>query len=147
MKKLQDKIRVIGYSVGIDSSVLGEQITEKQFGLIDNIYSGDREKQQQAIEELERENDLAFDEAFENDLREFMRKATDEEKENIRHLNFNKYCGIPALKGTEKLLSFNVGKGEFDFIRTDGNKVAKESNQLKALRQIRNFDREKRLKN
>jgi len=145
MKKLQDKIRVIGYSVGIDSSVLGEQITEKQFGLIDNIYSGDREKQQQAIEELERENDLAFDEAFENDLREFMRKATDEEKENIRNLNFNKYCGIPALKGDEKLLSFNVGKGEFEFIRTDGTKVAKESNQLKALRQIRSFDRERRV--
>ena len=145
MKKLQDKIRVIGYSVGIDSSVLGEQITEKQFGLIDNIYSADSEKQRQAIEELERENDLAFDEAFENDLREFMRKATDEEKENIVNLNFNKYCGIPALKDSEKLMAFNVGTGEFDFIRTDGVKVAKEPNQLKALRQIRSFDKERRL--
>ncbi len=145
MKKLQDKIRVIGYSVGIDSSVLGEQITEKQFGLIDNIYSGNREKQQHAIEELERENDLAFDEAFENDLREFMRKASDEEKENIKNLNFNKYCDIPALKGDEKLLAFNVGKGEFEFIRTDGKKVAKEQNQLKALRQIRSFDKERRV--
>ncbi len=145
MKKLQDKIKVIGYSVGIDSSVLGEQITEKQFGLIDNIYSGDRVKQQQAMEELERENDLAFDEAFENDLREFMRKASDEEKENIKNLNFNKYCGIPALKDHEKLLSFNVGKGEFEFIRTDGKKVAKEANQLKALRQIRSFDKERKV--
>ncbi len=145
MKKLQDKIKIIGYSVGIDSSVLGEQITEKQFGLIDSIYSGDREKQKQAIEELERENDLAFDEAFENDLREFMRKATDEDKENIRNLNFNKYCGILSLKGQEKLLSFNIGKGEFEFIRTDGNKVAKETNQLKALRQIRSFDKERKV--
>lgn len=145
MKKLQDKIKIIGYSVGIDSSVLGEQITEKQFGLIDSIYSGDREKQKQAIEELERENDLAFDEAFENDLREFMRKATDEEKENIKNLNFNKYCGILSLKGHEKLLTFNVGKGEFEFIRTDGNKVAKEGNQLKALRQIRSFDIERKV--
>ncbi len=144
MKKLQEKIRIIGYSVGIDSSVLGEQITEKQFGLIDNIYSSDREKQKQAVEELERENDLAFDEAFENDLREFMRKASDEEKENIRNMNFNKYCGIPALKDDEKLLAFNVGQGEFEFIRTDGKKVAKESNQLKALRQIRSFDQERR---
>ncbi|MGD0281431.1 MAG: helicase-related protein [Dissulfurispiraceae bacterium] len=144
MKKLQEKIRIIGYSVGIDSSVLGEQITEKQFGLIDNIYSIDREKQKQAVEELERENDLAFDEAFENDLREFMRKASDEEKENIRNLNFNKYCGIPALKDDEKLLAFNVGQGEFEFIRTDGKKVAKEANQLKALRQIRSFDKERR---
>lgn len=145
MKKLQEKIKIIGYSVGIDSSVLGEQITEKQFGLIDNIYSGDKEKQKQAVEELERENDLAFDEAFENDLREFMRMASDEEKENIRNLNFNKYCGIPALKENEKLLAFNVGKGEFDFIRTDGKKVAKESNQLLALRQIRSFDKERRI--
>ena len=145
MKKLQEKIKVIGYSVGIDSSVLGEQITEKQFGLIDSIYSGSRERQIQAMEELERENDLAFDEAFENDLREFIRKASDEEKENIRNLNFNKYCGIPALKGDDKMIAFNVGKGEFDFIRTDGNKVAKESNQLMALRQIRSFDRERRI--
>ncbi|MBI5192980.1 MAG: DEAD/DEAH box helicase family protein [Nitrospirae bacterium] len=145
MKKLQEKIKVIGYSVGIDSSVLGEQITEKQFGLIDSIYSGSRERQDQAMEELERENDLAFDEAFENDLREFMRKASDEEKENIRNLNFNKYCGIPALKGDDKMIAFNVGKGEFDFIRTDGNKVAKESNQLMALRQIRSFDTERRI--
>lgn len=145
MKKLQDKIRVIGYSVGIDSSVLGEQITEKQFGLIDNIYFGDRDKQRQAMEELERENDLAFDEAFENDLREFMRKASDEEKENIRNLNFNKYCGIPTLKDDEKLLSFNIGKGEFEFIRTAGRKVAKEQNQLKALRQIRSFDKERKV--
>lgn len=145
MKKLQEKIKIIGYSVGIDSSVLGEQITEKQFGLMDSIYSSDKDKQRQAIEELERENELAFDESFENDLREFMRKASDEEKENIKNLNFNKWCGIPALKSNDKLLVFNVGKGEFDFIRTDGTKVAKESNQLKALRQIRSFDKERRL--
>lgn len=145
MKKLQDKIRVIGSSVGIDTSVLGEQITEKQFGLIDNIYFGDRDKQQKAIEELERENDLAFDEAFENDLREFMRKASDEEKENIKNMNFNKYCGIPSLAGDEKMLSFNIGKGEFEFIRTDGKKVAKEQNQLKALKQIRSFDKDRKV--
>ncbi|WP_420264768.1 helicase-related protein [Candidatus Magnetominusculus dajiuhuensis] len=141
MKKLQDKIKVIGYSVGIDSSILGEQITEKQFGLIDKLYSGDKEKQKQAVEELERENDLAFDEVFENDLREFMRKAPDEEKEYIKNLNFNKYCGIHTLEGSEKLLAFNVGQGEFEFIRTNGIKVSKESNQLIALRQIRSFDK------
>src|SRR3990172_4259857 len=145
MKKLQEKIKIIGYSVGIDSSVLGEQITEKQFGLIDNIYSGDREKQRQAIEELERENDLAFDEAFENDLRDFMRKASDKEKEDIKNLNFNKYCGISTLKDNDKLLAFNVGKGEFEFIRTDSNKVARESNQLRALRQIRSFDKQRKV--
>lgn len=145
MKKLQDKIKVIGYSVGIDSSVLGEQITEKQFGLIDSIYSEDRGRQRQAIEELERENDLAFDEAFENDLREFMRQASDEEKEKILNLNFNKWCGIPTLQNKEKLIAFNVGKGEFEFVRTDGSKVAKEPNQLKALRQIRSFDTERKV--
>lgn len=145
MKKLQEKIKVIGSSVGIDSSILGEQITDKQFGLIDNIYSSDRGRQQQAIEALERENDLAFDEVFENDLREFMRKATDKEKEDIKNLNFNKWCSIPELKGNDHLLAFNIGKGEFEFIRTDGNKAAKEPNQLKALRQIRKFDTERQL--
>lgn len=145
MKKLQEKIKIIGSSVGIDSSILGEQITDRQFGLIDNIYSGDKDRQRKAIEELERENDLAFDEVFENDLRDFMRKATDREKEDIKNLNFNKWCGILELKDSEHLLTFNVGRGEFDFIRTDGSKASKESNQLKALRQIRNFDKERQV--
>ncbi len=144
MKKLQEKIKIIGYSVGIDSSILGEQITEKQFGLIDKIYSGDREEQRKAIEELETENDLAFDEAFENDLREFMRKASDEDKEKILNLNFNKWCGLPSLKGNEKMMVFNVGKGEFEFIRTDV-KASKEPNQLKSLKQIRSFDNERKV--
>ena len=50
MLKLQEKIQVIGASVGLDSSVLGENITPKQFGLIENIYSDDPLKQKQAIE-------------------------------------------------------------------------------------------------
>lgn len=143
--KLQQKIRIIGGSVGIDSSILGEQITDRQFGLMDSIYSDDKDRQRQAIEELERENELAFDEQFENDLREFMRKATDEQKENLRQMNFNKWCGIPSVKDPEKLLVFSVGKGEFEFVRTDGSKVTKESNQLKALRLIRSFDEERRV--
>jgi superfamily II DNA or RNA helicase len=145
IKRLQDKIRIIGGSVGIDSSILGEQITDRQFGLLEDIYSNNTERQKLAIEDLERENDLAFDELFENDLREWIRKASDEEKEFIRGMNLNKWCGIPAFKDPEKLLVFNIGKGEFDFIRTDGNKVEKEPNQLKALRQIRSFDTERKM--
>ncbi len=140
IKRLQDKIRIIGGSVGIDSSILGEQITDRQFGLLEDIYSGNVERQKQAMEDLERENDLAFDEMFENDLREWIRKASDEEKEFVRTMNLNKWCGLQAFKEPEKMLVFNVGKGEFEFIRTDGEKVEKEANQLKALRQIRSFD-------
>ena len=145
MKKLQDKIRIIGSSVGLDSSVLGEQITEKQFGLIDDIYSNNKDKQRYALESLERENELAFDEEFENDLREFMRKASDAEKEKIKSLNFNKWCAIPTLKDNNKLMAYKIGEGEFDFIRTDGIKVSKEPNQLIALRQIRSFDKERQV--
>ncbi len=144
IKRLQDKIRIIGGSVGIDSSILGEQITDRQFGLIEDLYSGNSDKQKLAMEELERENDLAFDEVFENDLRTWIRKATDEEKEFIYNMNLNKWCGIPSIKDSEKLVVFNIGKGEFEFIRTDGNKVEKETNQLKALRQIRSFDNERK---
>ncbi len=144
IKRLQDKIRIIGSSVGIDSSILGEQITDRQFGLLEDIYSGNAEKQKLAMEELERENDLAFDELFENDLREWIRKATDEQKDFILSMNLNKWCGLPAFKDKEKLIVFNVGKGEFEFIRTDGVKVEKEANQLKALRQIRSFDTERK---
>ncbi len=140
MKKLQDKIRIIGATVGVDSSVLGEQITPKQFGLIEDIYSNDTEKQRKAIEELERENDLAFDEEFENDLREFMRKASDTEKDAILNINFNKWCAIPSLQGNNSLLSFNIGKGEFTFIETDGNKAKAEKNSVVGLRKIRSFD-------
>ena len=115
MLKLQEKIQVIGASVGLDSSVLGEDITPKQFGLIENIYSDDKTKQTEAVRELERENDLAFDEVFENDLREFMRKASDEEKERIRTLNLDKWCKINSLTKEQRLLIYNIAKGEFRF--------------------------------
>lgn len=145
MLKLQEKIQVIGASVGLDSSVLGENITPKQFGLIENIYSDDPEKQKQAIEALERENDLAFDEVFENDLRVFMRKASDEEKERIRNLNLEKWCELNKLTANEKLLIFNIAKGEFRFIKEESNKVAEEKNHLKALTLIRSFDKERQV--
>lgn len=111
---------------------------------MEDIYSGDSDRQKQAIESLERENDLAFDELFENDLREWIRKASDEEKEFIRNMNLNKWCGIPAFKDPDKMLVFNIGRGEFEFIRTDGISVEKEPNQLKALRQIRSFDTQRK---
>ena len=145
MFKLQEKIQVIGASVGLDSSVLGENITPKQFGLIENIYSDDPGKQKQAIESLERENDLAFDEVFENDLRVFMRKASDEEKERIRNINFEKWCELKKLSTDEKLLIFNIAKGEFRFIKEELNKVAEEKNHLKALTLIRSFDKERQV--
>jgi len=143
MLKLQEKIQVIGASVGLDSSVLGENITPKQFGLIENIYSDDPEKQKQAIESLERENDLAFDEIFENDLRVFMRKASDEDKERIKNLNLEKWCLLNKLTEKEKLLLYNIAKGEFRFIKEELNKVAEEKNHLKALTIIRSFDKER----
>ena len=143
MKKLQDKIRIIGGSVGIDSSVLGEQISDRQFGLIEDIYSGDATRQQTAVEDLERQNDLAFDEVFENDLREFMRSASDEEREQLFAMNFNKWCSLPTLTGKDKLLVFNVGAGEFDYLTHDGARIGRMDNQLAALRRIRSFDRER----
>lgn len=143
MLKLQEKIQVIGASVGLDSSVLGEDITPKQFGLIENIYSEDKAKQKEAISELERENDLAFDELFENDLREFMRKASDDEKERIKTLNLDKWCKINSLTKEQKLLIYNLTKGEFRFIRNDSNKIAEEKNHLRALNTIRSFNTER----
>lgn len=143
MKKLQEKIRIIGGSVGIDSSVLGEQISDRQFGLMDDIYSNDTSRQLAVIEELERQNDLAFDEVFENDLRDFMRGASDEERERLFAMNFNKWCTIPAMAGKDKLLVFNVGEGEFDYLTYDGAKIGRMDNQLAALRRIRSFDKER----
>lgn len=143
MLKLQEKIQVIGASVGLDSSVLGEDITPKQFGLIENIYSEDKNKQKEAMQELERENDLAFDEVFENDLREFMRKASDDEKERIKTLNLDKWCKIDSLTKEQKLLIYNLTKGEFRFIRNDSNKIAEEKNHLRALNTIRSFNTER----
>lgn len=143
MKKLQEKIRIIGGSVGIDSSVLGEQISDRQFGLMEDIYSGDSTRQQAAMDDLERQNDLAFDEVFENDLRDFMRSASDEERERLFAMNFNKWCRLPTVTGNDKLLVFNVGEGEFDYITHDGAKIGRMDNQLSALRRIRSFDRER----
>ena len=143
MKKLQEKIRIIGGSVGIDSSVLGEQISDRQFGLMEDIYSGDTSRQRNATEELERQNDLAFDEVFENDLRDFMRGASDEERERLFAMNFNKWCSIPTVAGKDKVLVFNVGEGEFDYLTHDGAKIGRMDNQLAALRRLRSFDRER----
>ncbi len=143
MKKLQEKIRIIGGSVGIDSSVLGEQISDRQFGLMEDIYSTDTSRQRNATEELERQNDLAFDEVFENDLREFMRGASDEERERLLAMNFNKWCGIPTVAAKDKLLVFNIGEGEFDYLTHDGAKIGRMDNQLAALRRLRSFDRER----
>lgn len=140
MLKLQEKIQVIGASVGLDSSVLGELITPKQFGLIENIYSNDKEKQSEAVKQLERENDLAFDEVFENDLREFIRKASDDAKERMKTLNLDKWCRIESLNSNQNLLIYNIAKGEFRFIRNESNRVAEEKNHLKALNSIRSFD-------
>jgi len=145
MLKLQEKIQVIGASVGLDSSVLGENITPKQFGLIENIYSDDPEKQKEAIESLERENDLAFDEIFENDLRTFMRQAPDFEKEQMKSLNLEKWCLLNKLTAEERLLVYNIAKGEFRFIKEVESKVEEEKNHLKALNVIRSFDKNRQL--
>jgi superfamily II DNA or RNA helicase len=145
IQRLQDKIRIIGGSVGIDSSILGETITDRQFGLMSDIYSADSGKQKEAIEKLERENDLAFDEVFENDLREFMRKATDYEKEYILNMNLHKWVELPSIDDNGKIIAFNIQKGVFEFIKTDGRKVEKEPNQLKVLNQIRSFDTERQI--
>lgn len=145
IQRLQEKIKIIGGSVGIDSSILGETITDRQFGLIADIYSADAVKQKEAVEKLERENDLAFDEVFENDLREFMRKATDAEKEYILNMNLNKWIELPSIDDNNKLMAFHIDKGVFEFIKTDGRKVEKEQNQLKVLNQLRSFDNNRQI--
>jgi len=58
-------------------------------------------------------------------------------------MNFNKWCGIPSLQKTDTLLSFNIGKGEFVFIETDGIKGRAEKNTIAGLRKIRSFDKER----
>lgn len=145
VKRLQEKIKIIGASVGIDSSILGETITDRQFGLINDMYSNDATKQKEAIEKLERENDLAFDEIFENDLREFMRKASDMEKEYIRNMNLNKWIELPSIDNNLKIMAFKIATGTFEFIKTDGKKVERENNQLKVLNQLRSFDKERQI--
>lgn len=60
IQRLQDKIKIIGGSVGIDSSILGETITDRQFGLMTDIYSADSNKQKDAIEKLEKRKRLGF---------------------------------------------------------------------------------------
>jgi len=140
MKRLQQKIQIIGATVGLETSVLGEIITPKEFGLIEKIYSDNIEIKKQAIEELERENDLAFDEQFENDLRDFIRTATDTEKDRVLNMNFNKWCGINNLAKNEKILTYNVGKTEFDFFRFENEKFELIENKLHALNKIRNYN-------
>lgn len=124
----------------IDEIIREHGISRATFYKWRQRYGGMEASELKRVKELERENDLAFDELFENDLREWIRKASDEEKDFVRNMNLNKYCSLPTFSGLEKLLVFNIGQGEFAFIRTDGTRVEKEPNSLKALRQIRTFD-------
>ena len=75
---LQNKIRDINESLGLDGSILGEEISPKVFGVIRSI----RDKDEGALSELENEP-FAGGEKFYQPLKDFIRKNAIEKIEKI----------------------------------------------------------------
>jgi ERCC4-related helicase len=95
IKKLQDKIDLIRYTVGTDQSVLNEDPTPQDF--TEDLYSRDEKKRLEAFEKIfETSELLAAEDLFLDDLRDFDRNEAFSEpyKESIKNLPKGKWGKI-----------------------------------------------------
>jgi len=102
VRKLQDKIDLIRYSVGSDQSILDEEPIPQDF--TEDLYSRDERKRLEAFRKIfETSELLAAEDLFMDDLREFDRNPEFGEtyKEHIRHLPKGKWGHIQTRKPEE----------------------------------------------
>lgn len=95
VRKLQEKIDLIRYTVGTDQSILDEDPTPQDF--TEDLYSRDEKKRMEAFKKIfETSELLAAEDLFLDDLREFDRSEsyTDEYKEKIKNLPKGKWGNI-----------------------------------------------------
>lgn len=99
VRKLEDKINLIRYTVGTDQSILNEDPTPQDF--TEDLYSRDEKKRLAAFQKIfETSELLAAEDLFMDDLREFDRNEhfTDQYKEQIRTLPKGKWGRIQMQK-------------------------------------------------
>ena len=99
VRKLQDKINLIRYTVGTDQSILDEDPTPQDF--TEELYSRDEKKRLAAFQKIfETSELLAAEDLFMDDLRQFDRneKFTANYKEKIRNLPKGKWGKVQMRK-------------------------------------------------
>lgn len=99
VRKLQDKINLIRYTIGSDQSVLDEEPIPQDF--TEELYSRDEAKRLEAFRKIfETSELLAAEDLFMDDLREFDRNPNfdDTYKEKIKNLPKGKWGKILARK-------------------------------------------------
>jgi superfamily II DNA or RNA helicase len=99
VRKLEDKINLIRYTIGSDQSVLDEEPIPIDF--TEDLYSRDEKKRMEAFKKIfETSELLAAEDLFMDDLREFDRNANFEDsyKSKIRNLPRGKWGKIQMRK-------------------------------------------------
>jgi hypothetical protein len=99
VRKLQDKINLIRYTIGSDQSVLDEEPIPQDF--TEELYSRDEKKRLEAFRKIfETSELLAAEDLFMDDLREFDRneKMDDQYKEKIKNLPKGKWGKVQMRK-------------------------------------------------
>ncbi len=99
VRKLEDKINLIRYTIGSDQSVLDEEPIPQDF--TEDLYSRDEKKRLEAFRKIfETSELLAAEDLFMDDLREFERNQsyTEEYREKIRNLPKGKWGRLQMRK-------------------------------------------------
>jgi superfamily II DNA or RNA helicase len=105
VRKLQDKINLIRYTIGSDQSVLDEEPIPQDF--TEDLYSRDEKKRMEAFQKIfETSELLAAEDLFMDDLREFDRNPDLEEiyKQKIKNLPKGKWGHIQMRKEDDEFI-------------------------------------------
>lgn len=87
-KTLSDKIEMIKATIGTDSSILGEDANPLDFT---GVYSTDVETASNSYREMESKAENFTDDEFVNDLRDFNKNATEQEKNAVKYIPTGKW--------------------------------------------------------
>lgn len=145
VKRLEEKVQRINYAIGNDQSVLGEK--ENPIEYVEDLYKP--EKADEVAASLEDDEGLLSEDEYVNDLRSFMKDATEEERLFIKRIPEGKWGLLPphsvqnpespttlALVGVKALSNDKPFKSDI-FISSDGAEIASPMELLDALSVVR----------
>ena len=135
VKRLQQRIATIDREVGLDSSVLGETISDKSLEELYRLKMADSDAEKQAIlEELEQSADLVSLDEMRLPLLEFLQQASKEIIDDIPfgiHSTSNKPIAHPDVPNGGIFLAFRVNDKHFwHFYPRINNTISLEATKL-----------------
>ncbi len=134
---LQNKIKSIDQSVGLDQSILGEEIHPKVFGIIRRI----REKDRKVLEELESEI-FGGGERFYQPLKDFLKNRAVEELEKIP---FGVFSGLQKRKISGVFFYYKYGNDFHFWFLYDLENEKIINNKMEIINYIECTEKEKRI--